>query len=150
MSFQKRTILLQGRTKQRFFFFTKECPSWLTTCICKKWVTQGKSKTVSTSLILMINPLRRVWTCQRSNKCNLLNLCACVCLGGTKLYVYQSTTNQPCKGVRQQLAHSFPRPGRLICQAEEEVKQQSSRLQTAVAGAMKRVCWGAEGLALLR
>lgn len=44
--------------------------------------------------------------------------------GNRTVCLSHSITNKPCKGLQQQLAPSFPRPGRLIYQAEEHVKQQ--------------------------
>lgn len=88
--------------------------------ICRKWVTEGKSKRASISFTLILNPLRHVKTCQRSNKHSfLLHLCLCVS-GGNTTARYQSITNKPCKGLQWLLAHSFSGPGRLIWKAAQQ------------------------------
>lgn len=81
--FRRKLVLLQGRTRWNFFS-TKVCPSGLPNFICKKWVTDRKSKRVNTSFTLILNPLRHVRTCQRFNKHSfLLHSCLCVSGGNT-------------------------------------------------------------------
>lgn len=113
--FRRKLVLLQGRTRWNFFS-TKVCPSGLPNFICKKRVTDRKSKRANTSFTLTLNPLRHVRTCQRFNKHSfLLHSCLCVS-GGNTTVCYQSIP----KGLQWLLAHAFPRPGRLIWRAAQQ------------------------------
>lgn len=64
---QQENCFTERKIKVEICFSTKECPSWLTNFMCKKWVTERKSTRGNTSFTLFRNPLRHARTCQRSD-----------------------------------------------------------------------------------